>query len=898
MTSTTVAPNEATDPTVVVVRPRTADDSGLAATGAERPLLSWRLRTDRSAVVQSAYELETAADEDFRDPLERTGAVESACQETAMPGRALGSREVRWWRVRVRTDRGWTAWSEASRVEAALLEAADWTARPIALPSDAGRVEPGPAPMFRREIDLDGPVAAARLYVTALGVHDMRVNGRPVAPDLLEPGWTPYGKRLLYATYDVAGLLRSGANVLTATVGDGWYRGTLTWAGRRALYGDTLALLAQLEVALTDGSRVTVGTDGEWKATTGEVTSAGLYEGATVDLRRRRDGMHLPGYDDGDWEAARPLDLPPRLEQRSAPPVRAVQVRPVDFAPGPEGALRVDTGQNLTGYLRLTVEGEAGRRVTVRHAEVLDAEGSLHTEPLRLAEATDRYTLADARAETLEPPFTFHGFRYADIEVDPGVRVTGVEAVVVASDLERTGRFACSDERVNRLYENVVWSQRGNFLAVPTDCPQRDERLGWTGDLQVFAPTACHNFDGRAFLRSWLRDLAAEQRDDGCVPHVVPDVLGVFDDEDLRYGSTGWADAAVTVPWALYEAYGDETILADQYDSMRRWVDWGATQLDDDGIWSGGFHFGDWLDPNGSSERPGESTTPTPFTATSYLAHSARLTARAARVLGHEADAEHYESLGDRAAEAAWSRFKDTALATQTGCSLALEFAIAPPAERAETAAALAALVRAADGRIATGFLGTPLVLHALTASGHHEEAYRLLLNERSPGWLHQLRHGATTVWERWDAIGEDGRVHGGTMDASGPMVSFNHYAYGAVASWLYRTVAGIAPDAEAPGYERVVFAPVPGGGLAWAAAMMDTPRGEASIRWETEGSVVDAEVLVPPGSTGTFVLPPGRWEDVRVDGAPVAQAALVPSEVYGRPALKLGAGGHRLELT
>jgi alpha-L-rhamnosidase len=854
------------DPTVTVVDLRTADDSGLAATGVARPQLSWRLRSDRDGVSQLAFEVETASDPDFAKALAASGIVASDRPVATLPGPALRSREVRWWRVRVRTDQGPTGWSDPARVEAALLDDADWEARPIALGIGAAAT-----PNFRREFHLDDAPSSARLYVTALGVHDTRINGRRVALDLLEPGWTSYPSRLLYATYDVTALLRPGANAVAATVGDGWYRGTLAWGGNRDLYGDTAALLAQLEVTLSDGSRVTVATDGRWKAATGEVVAAGLYEGSTVDLRRRRERWQEPGFDDRDWGTATVLDLPAGLEQRSMPAVREVQTRSVECSPRPDGALRVDAGQNLTGHLRLVVRGRAGAEVRVRHAEVLDGDGALHTAPLRRATATDRYTLADDRPVTLEPPFTFHGFRYADIDVDPGVRLDRVEIAVVASDLMRTGRFACSDERVNRLYANTVWSQRANFLSIPTDCPQRDERLGWTGDIQVFAPTACHHFDSRSFLRSWLRDLAAEQRADGCVPHVVPNVLHVFDDESWEFGSTGWADAAVTVPWALYEAYGDTAVLTAHYDSMRRWVDWGERQLGEDGLWSTGFHFGDWLDPGAPPDRPHKATTPTAFIATAYLAHSARLTARTARILGH-ADAEHYASLGDRAAEAAWRAFADRAVATQTGCAMALQFAIAPASERERVAEALAELVRSTEGRIATGFLGTPLVLHALTAAGRHEEAYRLLLNEHCPGWLHQVRQGATTVWERWDAIDEHGGIHAGTMDGGEPMLSFNHYAYGAVASWLYRTVAGIGPDPEAPGYRRILFAPKPGGGMTWAAASMDTPFGTASISWTADGPSFAADIAVPPGAEGV-VTPPD-----------------------GGPARTVGSGRHRIE--
>ncbi|MFF0224224.1 family 78 glycoside hydrolase catalytic domain [Streptomyces sp. NPDC004629] len=883
------------DTTVQVVELHTADDSGLIATGACRPLLAWRLHAEDPLFAQRSYEVEWTADDSFRAGVCSSGVVRSdRSHDIEMPGPPLRSREVRWWRVRVRTDRGWTPWSSPARVEAALLDQRDWSARPVALGADIGRGTAGPAQLFRREFRIPMNWRSARLYVTALGVHDTRLNGVAVGEDLLEPGWTSYGHRLLFSTYDVTSLLQPGANVISATVGDGWYRGTLTWQPHRNVYGDASALIAQLEVELDNGERLVVSTDHAWRASTGEITSAGLYEGSSIDLRQRQEGWELPGFDDGTWESVVTLGLPAGLEQRAMPAIRVIETRPaVLFAR--RHRIRVDTGQNLTGYLRITAAGGRGATVVVRHAEVVDVNGELHTVALRGATSTDTYVLADERATVLSPAFTFHGFRYADIAFDPGVTIHEVEVVVVASDLTCTGAFSCSDESINKLFDNVLWSQRGNFLSLPTDCPQRDERLGWTGDIQVFASTACHIFDSRSFLRNWLRDLAAEQRNDGCVPNVVPDVLHLVDAGDLEYGSTGWADAAVIVPWALYEAYGDMDVLARHYDSMRRWVDWSQRQLDSDGIWSSGFHFGDWLDPGAPPERPHEATTPTAFVATSYFAHGARLLARMARIRGRDQDAERYAAMGDAAARAAWARYADDALGTQTGCAIALEFGIAPEDDRREIGERLADLVRTAEGRISTGFLGTPLVLPALTAAGQHEQAYQLLLNDRCPGWLHQVRHGATTIWERWDAIDESGTIHAGDLGNGASMMSLNHYAYGAVAAWLFRVVAGLAPDAEAPGYRRIVFAPVPGGGLTWARAEMKTRYGAAAIRWEivADSASFIADIEIPSGASGVFVLPPGTREPVSGGAEPFPRVY----GAHGRKAMTLGPGRHRLVL-
>jgi alpha-L-rhamnosidase len=855
-------PTTDTDRTVTVEQLRTADDSGLVATGEARPRLAWRLRADRPAVRQTGYEVQVGADGGLPDDAVSSGFVPSHRPGFAdWPGTPLASREVRWWRVRVWTDRGVTDWSAPARVEAALLEPGDWTARPVSPPDNIGRERPGPVPLLRRTFDLDRPVVGARLYVTALGVHDVTVNGRPVTDELLEPGWTAYGRRLRYATYDVTDLLDAGRNAISAAVGDGWYRGNLTWLGHRNLYGDTTALLAQLEIRLDDGSTVTVATDSTWRGGTGALRTADLYDGVDVDLAQEPAGWRLPGFDDSSWDHVAVLDLPTRLEHRTMPPVRAVERRHPEPVRTADGHLQVDAGQNLTGHVRLRVHGPAGASVVVRHAEVLDDEGRLYTAALRTARATDTYVLAGDDPVVLEPRFTFHGFRHAEIETSPEVTVDEVEVVVVASDLTPIGEFACSDERVNQLFRNVVWSQRGNFLSIPTDCPQRDERLGWTGDIMVFAPTACANADARAFLADWLVDLAHDQRADGAVPSVVPNVLHVLQGTKLEsfiYGATGWGDAATVVPWTVYEAYADLEVLRRQYPSMRAWVDWCAGRTADDGAWVGDWHFGDWLDPGAPPDEPEKATTSSDFIATAHLAHSAGILARTAALLDDQDAAGHYAVLRDRTAAAAWSRWADEVLTTQTGCAVALQLGVAPPADRRRVADALAALVHASGGRIATGFLGTPLVLPALTGGGRVEEAYRLLLNTDCPGWLYQVAHGATTTWERWDALRPDGTVHPGDMAAGDSMLSFNHYAYGAVAEWLYRTVAGLAPDPDDPGYARVVFAPVPGGGLTHARARIDTPFGPASVSWRLDADELTVDLEVPPGAQGRFVPPPG----------------------------------------
>ncbi|MFE9029584.1 family 78 glycoside hydrolase catalytic domain [Streptomyces iakyrus] len=874
MTTPSFEASPTTDTTTKVTALRTADDSGLVATPHPEPRLSWSLTSDRPGVLQYAYEVQVAADRSF-DGAVSSGEVESgAVTDHPWPAGPLGSREVRHWRVRVRTDHGWTRWSEPARVEAALLDEGDWTARPVHVPGDRGRTSPGPVPLLRREFDLPAEPVSARLYVTSLGVHRTGLNGRPVSDDLLEPGWTSYPSRLLYATYDVTGLLSPGRNALSAAVGDGWYRGHLTWHKNRDVYGDASALLAQLEVTLANGSTVTVVTDDRWRGGYGDLLAADLYDGCARDLRQEPHGWRLPGFDDRDWERAAVLPLPTGLAQRAHPPVRVVQVIRPELSTLPDGTIAVDAGENVTGVLRLRAAGPAGGTVTVRYAEVLDDDGRLLTSILRGARATDEYTLSGGTAE-LEPEFTFHGFRHAEIDASPGVTVEHVDVAVMASDLRRIGAFHCSDERVNALYANVVRSQRGNFLAVPTDCPQRDERLGWTGDIMAFAPTACATFDSRSFLDSWLTDLGIEQRPDGAVPLVIPDVdLGELPPMDLPFAGTtaGWGDAATVVPTALFDAYGHRSLLDRHYATMRAWVEFTVGRLDDDGTWSGNAQLGDWLDPAAPPEDPARATTDSAYVATVFVAHSARLLADAARELGRTDDAERYAALHRRTAEAAWRKWGDHARTTQTGCALALEFGIAPAAERAAVGESLAALVRASEGRIATGFLGTPFVLPALSGSGHTAEAYRLLLNTECPGWLYQVERGATTMWERWDAIRPDGTID---TEKAGTMLSFNHYAYGAVAAWLYGSVAGLR--ATAPGYRTIEIAPRPGSTLTSAGASIATPYGTASVAWSVKGDTLTVDAELPPGTTGRFLPPEGLHS--------------------AQPVTALGSGRHRLVL-
>jgi alpha-L-rhamnosidase len=730
-----------------------------------------------------------------------------------------------------------------------------WTAQFISPPSDSGA-----APLFRREVALPtdhGTITSARLRLSAHGVCEASINGRPVSDELLTPGWTSYQWRTRFTEHDVTALVEGDAVAVGIRVGNGWYRGHLGWGGGRAFYGSRLAAIAELRIRFADGHEQVVATDSRWRASTGETLADDLYGGQEIDARRAQVGWDSPGFDDSGWASVEQLEADPtHLVASAVPPVRRLrEIAPVAIGSSPSGRVIVDFGEDIVGWVRLTVSGAAGTRITVRHAEVLE-RGELATRPLRSARATDVYTVSGG-ADVFEPTFTFHGFRYAEIEGWPGgldallaadPADPGLTAVVVGSDLRRIGRFACSNPDLDRLHENVVRSMQGNFLALPTDCPQRDERLGWTGDIAVFAPTAAFLFDAQAFLADWLRDLALEQAaHDEVVPYVVPDLFaftGIPPELEPFDATAIWGDAAAWVPSALWWAYGDPAPLREAYPSMAAHARRVRSLLSADGVWDTGFQFGDWLDPAAPPDDPAAAAADPGVVATASAYRTARILVDAAAVLGYTDEVAEFGELAASlrtAFHAVYVNDRTIRSDCATVYSLAIVFGLLDEEELGWAGARLAELVAAAGHRISTGFAGTPFVLDALTRTGHSDAAYALLLQRECPSWLYPVTMGATTIWERWDSMLPDGTVN------PGEMTSFNHYALGAVADWMHRSIGGLAP-AE-PGYRRILVEPRIGGGLTWAATSLDTPFGLASVRWEIEGEQVRMLVVVPPGS-------------------------------------------------
>jgi alpha-L-rhamnosidase len=737
-----------------------------------------------------------------------------------------------------------------------------WSALPISPNDDFDG-----APLLRTEFVMEeghGSVARATLHATAHGIFEAYLNGQPVSDDVLSPGWSSYEWRLRYRSYDVTSLVEP-RSVLGVALGNGWFRGRLGWGGGRAHYGEELAALAQLEIEFADGHRQMIITDESWMAGPSAVVSNDLYDGETIDARRNSEAWLQPGFSNDGWTGVHRANIDfSTLAPYIGPPTRRQEeLQPIKIWTSPAGKTLVDFGQNLVGWLRLNVSGPAGTMITVRHAEVLE-HNELGIRPLRTAEATDRFILSGGD-DVFEPTFTFHGFRYIEVDGWPGqLTRDAITAVVVSSELQRIGEFECSDGLLNQLHRNVVWGTRGNFLDVPTDCPQRDERLGWTGDIAVFAPTAAYLFDVEDFLRDWLVDLAAEQRAaNGMVPFVVPDVLKYIERRAHRPDSEStaiWSDAAVWVPWALWQAYGNVQVLSDQFDSMVAHIHRVESLLSPTGLWDTGFQFGDWLDPTAPPDEPAAAKADKGVVATACLYRDARILTDIAELLGRSEEAAEFTALAERTRAAFNDHYVNDEGTihsdAQTAYTLAIAFGLLDEQTEELAGKRLAELVAESGYRIQTGFAGTPYIMDALSATGHFDEAYRLLLQREVPSWLYSVTMGATTIWERWDSMLPDGTIN------PGQMTSFNHYALGAVADWMHRKIGGIAP-LEA-GYSKVLIAPHPGGGIHWARSSLETRRGKISVSWSQEDNgPIDLDIAIPDGATAVVELPGAEAQEL-----------------------------------
>lgn len=888
------------------------------------PRLSWIVTSPQRGQLQSAYRVLVASSpEQLAEEagnLWDSGQVDSdETVQIAYGGAPLTSRQPCFWKVCVWDREGHpSAWSPVARWSMGLLDESDWSARYISYRDETPVFKDRdqlflPAPrQYRKPFRVQGPIRRATLYATALGIYELYLNGQRVGDAWFMPGWTDYHRRAYYNTYDVTDLVQEGKNALGAWVADGWYSGyvgfgLITGVGTehigRYMYGKTPAVMAQLELELEDGTRQIVVTDGTWKATgEGPIREADLLMGESYDATRENRGWATADFDDRDWETAilakdappapatfyehvnptepdgepkiegRPIDLAfhrPKLEAFPGMPVRVTgRIKPVQIVRRGPGTYQFDMGQNFAGVVGLHVKGPTGQRIKLRYGEMLHPDGRLMTENLRKARAEDYYTCkGDPDGETYVPRFTFHGFRYVEVSNFPGEpNEETLTGLVIHSDTPLTSEFECSDPMVNRLFRNIIWTQRANFIDLPTDCPQRDERMGWTGDAQIYIGAATYNADVGAFYSKWLRELMESQRPSGTFPGYAPYPYQHYWD----FG-TAWCDAGVICPWTIWRAYGDTRIIERCWQPMTRFMDWRRrTSKNNLGI-NHGNEWGDWL-------AQGEST-PLDYIDTVYLAQSARMMAEMAQAIGRVDEAADYFALFDRVKAAFQAKYVNDdgslKVATQTAYALALYAGLVPDSARADTAKHLAEKIIRNGARMSTGFLGTRPLLPVLSSTDHHDLAVFLLQSHEFPSWGYEIDQGATTIWERWDGYTlEDGF---GRHNAS--MNSFSHYAFGAVCEWMFRDLAGIRSDG--PGYKRIIIRPLPPSPASnadhdpidWVKASYDSIRGRISSEWRVDGKRFELTVGIPANTTATVYVPAADADGVTVGGTPVDQA-------------------------
>ncbi|WEK33662.1 MAG: family 78 glycoside hydrolase catalytic domain [Candidatus Pseudobacter hemicellulosilyticus] len=697
---------------------------------------------------------------------------------------------------------------------------------------------------FRKAFSLGKKVKKATAWITARGIYEAYINGQRIGDSYLTPGWTSYNNQHQFQQYDVTALLQKGGNSIDAMVGNGWYRGKIGWGDNMGRYGNRLGLLLQLEITYTDGRTTTIVTDESWQSGKGPSVFAEIYDGETIDHR-----ISASGWSPVTLEAQRFDNLVPAVSE----PVRKKETfTPIKILRTPKGEQVIDFGQNLTGWVIVKASGPAGAAISIDHGEVLDKQGNFYNENLRVAKAQANYILSGQGEEVFEPHFTFYGFRYIRVNGYPGeLKPENFTAVALYSDMKPAGTFECSNPLLNQLQHNITWGQRGNFVDVPTDCPQRDERLGWTGDAQAFFRTATFNFNVKNFFTKWLRDVAAEQDRDGQIPFVVPDVLKMT--PTAEGGAAGWADVATIIPWQLYEVYGDRALLQSQYPMMQKWVDYLAARVNEQHLLKPRFQFGDWLSYRSPHDEAAHAITDNQEIANCFYAHSLQNLINAAGVLGKTDDVARYKIVLDTLKSSFLKEYVTPngrlMSNTQTAYVLALHFDMLPESMRPMAAQRLVDNIKRYDMHLTTGFLGTPYLCHVLTRFGYPEVAYALLRQESYPSWLYPVKMGATTIWERWDGIKPDGEFQTVTMN------SFNHYAYGAIGDWMYRNTLGIQP--LEPGYKKIQIKPViTESKLTYAKGSYETAYGKIASSWRIEGGKLTLSVEIPAGTTAEVYVP------------------------------------------
>ncbi len=864
-----------------------------------RPRLSWILESDRRGTYQSARRVQAASTAALlaagKADLWDSGRIEDdRCTQIVYEGVPLTSRQNCFWQAIIWDDQGKCAISETAFWTLGLLKDTDWQAEWIAADPDylnrsehavkPTLTEPGTPPWFRKVFTVKDAVCKAVLYASARGLLELYLNGRRIGHDLFVPEWTDYDKRIQYRTYDVTGMVREGKNVLGAVLGDGWYSGYVGWQETRGRYGLKNSLLIQLEITGTDGSTQIVTSDPSWKCAAGPILSSDFMMGELYDARHQLLGWDQPDYDDQAWSAVLPA-VPPKAQlaaQRSEPVQIIETIEPVSVHKSPSGTWIYDLGQNITGWVRLKVRGPAGTRITLRHGERLSPDGGLYTENLRRAKAVDVYILCGQGEEIWQPRFTFHGFQYVELDGLSERPPDGVVAgCVIHSNMTRTGRFDCSHPPVNRLWLNGLWSQKGNFLSVPTDCPQRDERLGWTGDAQVFSRTAAYNMDVAAFFTKWMTDIQEAQTPEGIFPDTAPRLR-----EEENYagldglcGAAGWADAGIIIPWTLWRVYEDTRIIERHYRAMVAWMDY-LQRTNPDGIRRHelGNNYGDWLCIPSDTTFRTQSPMKT-LLATACWADNAAKLAQMAKAIGQDRDAVRFQNVFEHVRMAFQKEFllQDGQLSvnTQTAYLLALAFHLLPERAREPAFEYLIENIRNLNWHLSTGFIGIRYLNPVLTEMGRADAAWKLLLNEDYPSWLYPVLHGATTIWERWNGWTEKE----GFFDPQ--MNSFNHYSLGSVGEWLFRFAAGIELDPQVNGFKKFLLRPYPDGRLDYAGAEYRSLYGWIKSRWERKGNVLIYKITIPANTTASVYIPSNSTAPIEESGRPVEKATEI--EPLGR---------------
>jgi alpha-L-rhamnosidase len=849
----------------------------------DQPRLSWVTET-LEASTQEACQVQVAPDEGFTNILFDSGKREDIDSIGFVLPLELKPRTRYYWRVKVWANGMETespvAWFETSKMDE------PWQAQWIT-PED-----PVAHPLLRKEFSIEGDIAFARAYVSGLGLYELEINGKRVGDEYLTPYCNAYDKWIQYQTYDVTDLLKQGKNGIGAMLGNGWYKGRFGSSGHQeGIYGDKFALLCELIVTFKDGSTQVIGTDTSWKSTASPVLDSSIYDGEVQDANKVIPGWSSPELDDADWAGVVPIDIGfDRLEARRSVPVRIMEeLKPIEVITTPKGETVLDMGQNMVGWVRMRVNAPKGTKIFLQYGEVLQ-EGNFFRDNLRTAKAEFTY-ISDGQPAVVEPHFTFYGFRYVKVEGWPGeLNPEDFTGCVVYSDMDRIGTIETSNPLVNRLFLNALWGQKGNFLDVPTDCPQRDERMGWTGDAHVFSGTACFNMDTAAFFHKYLYDLAREQEErNGAVPFVVPTFAMGKEGNFGGEGSTVWGDAATVIPWNLYLHYGDKAILEQQLYSMKAWVDYIRSKDDGSRLWNTGFHFGDWLALDGADPFSPIGGTPNDLIATAYYHYSAGLVSKAAAVLGEKGIAEEYGQLASEIKEAFQREFLTPngrlAVDTQTAYVLVLFMDLVPEQFRKRAVDSLRRKLAEKNNHLTTGFVGTPLLCRVLSENGSNDLAYRLLMNDDFPSWLYAVKMGATTIWERWNSLLPDGKIGELSMN------SLNHYAYGSIVEWMYRNMCGLNPVEDAPGFRKVRLAPQPFGYLQSAKAVLDSAAGRYESGWRIEEDGLHYEFRIPFNASADLILPDARLADVTVNGKALGDTGLSAREQDGKVMIELPTG-------